>query len=102
LRRDRETAQAVIDGLAIICGGPGNAAANAINQSLDREDRESHARIVAEKLGRLGALAALHETNGSLAEAHSATRLQGAPHATFRRPQFERGAKFVLSRVLPP
>ncbi|MGA9216582.1 MAG: acyl-CoA dehydrogenase family protein [Methylocella sp.] len=102
LRRDRETAQAVIDGLATICGGPGKAAADAINRSLDREDRESHARIVAEKLGRLGALAALHETNGSLAEAYAATRLQGAPHATFGACDLRAVQSFVLSRVLPP
>ncbi|MGH6851686.1 MAG: acyl-CoA dehydrogenase family protein [Methylocella sp.] len=102
LRRDRETAQAVIDGLATICGGPGKAAADAINQSLDREDRESHARIVAEKLGRLGALAALHETNGSLAEAYAATRLQGAPHATFGACDLRAVQSLVLSRVLPP
>ncbi|MGB6175197.1 MAG: acyl-CoA dehydrogenase family protein [Methylocella sp.] len=102
LRRDRETAQAVIDGLATICGGPGKAAADAINRSLDREDRESHARIVAENLGRLGALAALHETNGSLAEAYAATRLQGAPHATFGACDLRAVQSFVLSRVLPP
>lgn len=102
LRRDREPAQAVIDSLAAICGSPGNAVADAINQSLDREDRESHARIVAEKLGRLGALAALHETNGSMAEAYAATRLQGTPHATFGACDLRVLQSLVLSRVLPP
>ncbi len=102
LHRDRETAQAVIDGLAVICGGPGKAAADAIKQSLDREDRESHARIVAEKLGRLGALAALQERNGLLAEAYAATRLQGAPRATFGACDLRVVQSLVLSRVLPP
>jgi putative acyl-CoA dehydrogenase len=102
LRRDRETAQAVIDGLATICGGPGKVAADAINLSLDREDRESHARIVAEKLGRLGALAAFHETNGSLAEAYAATRLLGTPHATFGACDLHVLQSLLLSRVLPP
>jgi putative acyl-CoA dehydrogenase len=88
--------------LATICGGPGNAAADTINRSLGREERESHARIVAEKLGRLGALAALHETNDSLAEAYAAMRLQGAPHATFGACDLQAVQSFVLSRVLPP
>jgi putative acyl-CoA dehydrogenase len=70
--------------------------------STRKTDRESDAHIVAEKLGRLGALAALYETNGSLAEAYAATRLQGASHATFGACDLHAVQSLVLSRVLPP
>ena len=101
LRRGPERAHAVIDALAHACGAPGKAAAAAIKQSLAAQDCESHARFVAETLGRLGALASLHEANGSLAEAYAATRLQGAPHATFGACDLQGVQSLVLSRVLP-
>ena len=102
LRRDREQVQAVIDELGCSCGAPGKALAAAILQSLGDHDCESQARRIAEQLGRLGALAALHEANGTLAEAYAATRLQSAPHATFGACDLHNVKSLLLSRVLPP
>jgi putative acyl-CoA dehydrogenase len=102
LRRDRERAHAVLDDLGRACGAPGKAVVAAIRQSLDGQDYESHARHVAETLGRLGALAALHEANGDLAEAYAATRLQGVPRATFGACDLQAVQGAVLSRVLSP
>ncbi|HUI21780.1 MAG TPA: acyl-CoA dehydrogenase family protein [Methylocella sp.] len=101
LRRDREKAQVVINDLGRACGAPGKAAAAAIKQILDGQDWESYARNVTETLARLGALAALHEVHGSLAEAYAATRLLGAPHATFGACDLQAVQSLVLSRVLP-
>ena len=101
LRRDRERAETMIGDLALAGGAPGKAAAIAIKQSLADQDCESHARSIAEKLARLAALAALHEANGSLAEAYAATRLQGAPHATFGACDLQAVQSQLLSRVLP-
>jgi putative acyl-CoA dehydrogenase len=83
LRKDPEASAAVIDALAKICGSPGKAAAEAIKQLASGGEAESGARIIAEKLARVGALAALHEADGELAGAYAATRLAGAPRATF-------------------
>ena len=101
MRQTRAAAQGVIDALAAACGAAGRAAANAISQSLDRQDAESQARIVAETLARLGALAALHEAGGDLAEAYAATRLQGAGRATWGACDLTGVQNLVLSRVLP-
>jgi putative acyl-CoA dehydrogenase len=101
LRRDRERAEAVIGDLAFACGAPGKAAAMAIKHSLDGPDCEGRARGVAEQLARLGALAALHEGNGLLAEAYAATRLQGGPHATYGACDLQAVQSLLLSRVLP-
>ena len=101
LRRDRERAETMISDLAQACDAAGKAAAMAIKQSLDGQDCESQARSIAEKLARLGALAALHEANGSLAEAYATTRLQGASHATFGTCDLQAVQSLLLSRVLP-
>jgi putative acyl-CoA dehydrogenase len=101
LRRHREAAQAVINSLADACGTAGKAAANAISRGLGRQSQEVHARLIAEQLGRLGALAALFEANGSLAEAYAATRLQGAPHVTFGACDLQPVKSLLLSRILP-
>ncbi|WOJ89559.1 acyl-CoA dehydrogenase family protein [Methylocapsa polymorpha] len=99
-RQSREAAEAVIDRLAAAAGAPGRATADAIKQNLDAKDLESRARFVAEKLARLGALAALHEADGNLAEAYAATRLQGAPRATWGASDLASVQSLVLSRAL--
>ncbi len=48
-----------------------------------------------------GNLAALHETNGFLAEAYAATRLLGTPHTTFGACDLHVLQSLVLCRVLP-
>jgi putative acyl-CoA dehydrogenase len=101
MRRDRERAEGVIGDLAYACGAAGKAAATAIKQSLTGQDCESQARGVAEALARLGAFAALQEANGALAEAYAATRLQGAPHATFGACDLRAAQSLLLSRVVP-
>jgi putative acyl-CoA dehydrogenase len=102
LRRNRDQAQAVIDKLAEACGAAGKATADAIMHSLNGQDAESSARIIAEKLARLGALSALAETNTGLVEAYAATRLQGSPHATWGACDLRAVQNLALSRVLPP
>jgi hypothetical protein len=62
---------------------------------------ESLARTIAEKLGRLGALAALREANGALAETYVAARLN-APHATYGACDLMGLQSLLLARVLPP
>jgi putative acyl-CoA dehydrogenase len=101
LRRNRGAAQAVISDLASVCGSAGKSAVSAINQCLGLQDQESRARLIAEKLARLGALAALIEANGSLAEAYAAARLQGTPCATFGTGDLRGVQSLLLSRVLP-
>jgi len=101
LRHDREKALAVTGDLGRACGAAGKQAALAIQQCLGGEGCESGARQIAEMLGRLGALAALHETNGTLAEAYAATRLQGASHATFGACDLRSAESLLLTRVLP-
>lgn len=101
LRREPEKARAVIDDLGRACGDPGKAAALAITQSLGGQEDESRARAIAETLGRLAALAALHEANGSLAEAYAATRLSGAPHMIFGACDLRAVQELLLSRALP-
>jgi putative acyl-CoA dehydrogenase len=58
--------------------------------------------VIAEKLARLGALAALIEANGTLAEAYAATGLNGAPHATYGACDLSSAQTLLRSRVLPP
>lgn len=101
LRQSPEKAKAVIDSLADACNPAGRAAASAIAQCLGREGGEAQARAIAEKLAKLGALAALQEANGALAEAYAATRLEGAPRATFGACDLGDAQKILLSRVLP-
>jgi hypothetical protein len=62
--------------------------------------REGQARVIADRLARLGALAAFIEAKGRLAEAYVATRLFGPPHATYGA--CEGVQSLLLSRVLPP
>jgi putative acyl-CoA dehydrogenase len=102
LERKGETANAVLDGLAEACGLLGKATALEIRQFFASDDRESQARLIAEKLARLGALAALIEANDTLAEAYAATRLTGAPHAAYGACDLKSVQSFLLSRVLPP
>ena len=71
LRVLRKGNSGVIDALADACGAPGKAAAHEIRRLSSGEDAEAHARIIAERLARLGALAALHEADGVLAEAYA-------------------------------
>ncbi len=78
VRRDKERAMAVIDALAGACGAAGKAAADEIRRFAPGEDAEARARIIAEKLARLGALAALSEVNAVLAEAYAARAAGGA------------------------
>ena len=101
IRQSREAAENVIDKLAGAASAPGLAAAKAIKQGLGAKDAESHARFVAEKLARLGALAALHEADGNLAEAYAATRLEGAPQATWGACDLASVQSLALSRALP-
>lgn len=101
MRQTRDAAQGVIDDLAAACGAPGRDLADAISQSLARQDAESQARIITEKLARLGALAALHEAGGNLAEAYAATRLQDAGRATWGACDLTTEQSLLLSRVLP-
>jgi putative acyl-CoA dehydrogenase len=97
LRVLRKGDAGVIDALAGACGAPGKAAADEVRRLASGEDAEAHARIIAEKLARLGALAVLHEVNGILAEAYAA---RGA-HATWGACDLGAGKRTVLSRVLP-
>ena len=99
LRKDPEASVSVIDALAAAGGAPGEAAGEAIKQLASGGEAESDARIIAEKLARLGALAALHEANGELAESYAATRLQGAPHATWGACNLKMAQDLVLSRL---
>jgi putative acyl-CoA dehydrogenase len=101
LRQSPDKARALIDSLADACGPAGKAAASAIAQCLKREGGEAQARAIAEKLAKLGALNALQEANGALAEAYAATRLEGAPRATFGACDLGEAQKILLSRVLP-
>ncbi|MGO9674630.1 MAG: acyl-CoA dehydrogenase family protein [Methylocella sp.] len=96
LRALRKGDAGVIDTLADACGAPGKAVADEIRRFASGEDAEIHARIIAEKLARLGALAALHEANGALAEACAA---RGA-HATWGAGDLRGVEALVLSRVL--
>ncbi len=98
LRKDREAAVGVIDALAVACG-PHAAAAEAIKKLARGENAESRARSVAEKLARLGTLAALHEANGALAEAYAATRFVGAPRATWGACDLGAVENLALSRL---
>lgn len=100
IRKDREAAAGVIDALAAACGAPGRAAAEEIAALAKSAEAESRARMIAEKLARLGALAALHEANGALAEAYATTRLQGEPHATWGACDLGSAEGVALSRVL--
>jgi len=77
LRVLRKGDSGVIDTLAGACGAPGKAAADEIRRLASGEDAEAHARITAERLARLGALAALHEANGALAEAYATRGARG-------------------------
>ncbi|HET6376431.1 MAG TPA: acyl-CoA dehydrogenase family protein, partial [Methylocella sp.] len=101
LRQSPDKAKAVIDSLARACGPAGKAAASAIAQGLGREGGEAKARAIAEKLAKLGALTALQEANGALAEAYAATRLEGAPRAAFGACDLGEAQKILLSRVFP-
>ncbi len=101
MRQNRAAADSVIDKLAMAGAAAGRAAANAIYQSVGRPDAESRARFIAEWLARLGALAALHEADGDLAEAYAATRLGGGPHATWGACDLVSVQNLVLSRLLP-
>lgn len=101
LRQNREASVSVIDGLAPAGGAPGRAVVDAIKQTLCGQDVEGRARFVAEKLARLGALAALHEASGELAEAYAATRLGAAPHATWGACDLTSVQSPVLSRAWP-
>jgi putative acyl-CoA dehydrogenase len=100
--RKNEAANAVLDSLTEACGAAGKAAALEIRQFFATAGRESQARAIAEKLARLGALAALVEANGALAEAYAATRLSGTPHATYGACVLKSVQSLLLSRVLPP
>jgi putative acyl-CoA dehydrogenase len=95
LRALRKGDAGVIDALAGACGAPGKAAADEIRKLASGDDAEARARLIAEKLARLGALAALHEANGDLAEAY-ATR--GA-HASWDARYMGAVEGLVLSRV---
>jgi hypothetical protein len=85
----------VVDALAGACGAPGEAAADEIRRLASGEDVEAHARIIAERLARLAALAALHEANGALAEAYAR-----GPHATWGARDLGAAQGLVLSRAL--
>ena len=97
--RKEDAAAGVIEHLAKICGAPGADAAAMIFR-LARQGDERHARIIAEKLARLGALAALCEADGTLAEEYAATRLSGEPHATWGVCDLGAAESVVLGRVL--
>ncbi|VTZ28218.1 hypothetical protein MPC1_810001 [Methylocella tundrae] len=56
--------------------------------------------MIAERLARLGALAALHETNGVFAEAYAATRLAGEPRGTWGACDLGAAEGVALSRLL--
>jgi putative acyl-CoA dehydrogenase len=101
-QRHSEPANAVLATLANACGAAGKTAVLEIRELLASACRESHARAVAEKLARLGALAALIEADGTLAEAYAATRLNGAPHATYGACGLNSVQSLLLSRLLPP
>ncbi len=102
LERKNEAANVVLDSLAEARGAAGKAAALEIRRCFASAARESQARVIAEKLARLGALAALIEANGTLAEAYAATRLNGAPHATYGACDLKSTQSLLLSRVLAP
>lgn len=101
MRQKREAAESVIDRLGAAAGAPGKAAANAIKASVDAKEVEARARFIAEKLARLGALAALHEADGDLAEAYAAARLQGPPRTTWGACDLTSVEGLVLSRMTP-
>jgi putative acyl-CoA dehydrogenase len=101
LHRNREAAQAVMKDLANICGIPGKAAAERIAEAIRSGNVEARARLIAETLARLGALAALAEANGVLAEAYARTRLEGAPHGLFGACDLKSVESLLLSRALP-
>ncbi len=96
LRALRKGDAGVIGALAGACGAPGKAAADEIRKLAAGDDAETHARRIAEKLARLGALAALHEVNGDLAEAYAA---RGA-HETWGACDLGAVQGLVLERVL--
>lgn len=100
MRKDREATAGVIDALAAACGAPGKTAAAAIKQLAASAEAESRARMIAERLARLGALAALHETNGVFAEAYAATRLAGEPRGTWGACDLGAAEGVALSRLL--
>ncbi|QBR72680.1 DNA alkylation response protein [Beijerinckiaceae bacterium] len=101
LSRNPDQSQAVIHSLAKGCGAAGKAAAAEIQHSFGGQDVEGSARIIAEKIARLGALSALADANTSLTETYAATRLQGSPHATWGACDLKSIRTLVLSRVLP-
>jgi putative acyl-CoA dehydrogenase len=96
LRALRKGDAGVIGALAGTCGAPGKSAADEIGKLAAGDDAETHARRIAEKLARLGALAALHEVNGDLAEAYAA---RGA-HETWGASDLVAVEKLVLDRVV--
>lgn len=101
VRKARAEADAVIDAMDSACGRVGRATVDMIRRLLDDKDSEAHARMIAETLARLGALAAMQEANGALAEAYAATRLCGPPRATFGACDLISIEKLLLSRILP-
>ncbi|MBO0733012.1 MAG: DNA alkylation response protein, partial [Methylocapsa sp.] len=102
LGRKNEEAHVVLGSLAEVCGSLGKPAALELGELFASSGRECQARIIAEKLARLGALAAVLEANGTLAEAYAATRLKGAPHATFGACDLGSAQSLLISRILLP
>jgi len=100
--RHSEAATAVLETLAKMCGAAAKATVLEIRGWLASACREGQARVIAEKLARLVALAAFIEAKGRLAEAYAATRLLGPPHATYGACDLKSVQSLLLSRVLPP
>ena len=60
---------------------------------------ERHARLIVERLARLGAVAALREANRDFADAYVATRLAGPSHSTFGACDLTHVEDKLLARV---
>ena len=99
LQRERDRGWAVVAALAKACGALGGAAVAAIEQGV--EEGERRARLIAETLGRLAAVAALVEANSPLAEVYATTRLQRSSHTTYGTCDLLAVERLLLSRILP-
>jgi len=95
-----EEAAEVIRSIAGTCTGELESAADETIALLRAADAPAHARAIAERLARMGAVAALGTLHPVFAEHYARTRLAGTSHATLGVNPLDSIASQLLGRAL--